>query len=232
MRAALALLCAPALAAALAACGGSGSSSTATSAEPSTPTAASPAPAAGPGAGSAAAPAARAGAAKPSPTRRPAPPRPLVRKAGRAAPFLVPVGDNSVPTYGAEAGEAQRGFAEAALRAYLAARAGGEWSAACARTAAAMKRQLALFAGSSPGAKGCVAAYEKLSGRLPASQRANPLAGALAAFRVKGPQGFALFYGPKGQKYMMPMKSEGGAWRVTQLAPIPWPPGPAQGGGR
>ncbi len=34
-----------------------------------------------------------------------------------------------------------------------------------------------------------------------------------------------LFYGPKRQQYMMPMVSEGGAWKVNQIAPLPYPVG-------
>jgi hypothetical protein len=55
--------------------------------------------------------------------------------------------------------------------------------------------------------------------------RANPLSGGLAAFRVKSPHAFALFYGPHNQQYMMPMASESGEWKVNQLDPIPWPIG-------
>jgi hypothetical protein len=46
----------------------------------------------------------------------------------------------------------------------------------------------------------------------------------LAALRVKGDKAFALFYGPHAQQYMMPMVREGGAWKVTQLAPMAYPP--------
>ncbi len=152
----------------------------------------------------------------------------LEHKAGKAAPFLVRKGDNSIPTYGSESSSGERGGAEANLRAYLDARASGDWSAACDQMAATVQKQLALLAGASqPSAKGCAAAYAKLSSRIPAKARANPLTGSLTAFRVKSPHAFALFYGPKRQEYMMPMVSEGGAWRVNQLEPIPWPIGSA-----
>ncbi len=152
--------------------------------------------------------------------------RALARKAGRAAPFLVPAGDNSVPTYGSESSDSQRAGAEASLRSYLEARAAGDWSGACAQMAATVQKQLALL-GASPSGKssGCAAAYAKLSSRIPASARANPLSGSLVAFRVKGTKAFALFYGPKRQQYMMPMVGEGGAWRVNQIEAIRWPIG-------
>jgi len=213
------------LAAGLAACGGGGGSSastasTATQAESTTPTSTS----------TTTPPAAKTGSAKPSPPRESAPPRALVRKAGHAAPFLVPRGDNSIPTYGAESGATQHSSATAALSAYLRARAAGDWSAACSEMAATVRKQLALLAGPAKGkAKGCAGAYAALSAHAPAAARANLLTAGLAALRVKGEKAFALFYGPRNQKFMMPMLSEGGAWKVNQIEPIPWPLGAPAG---
>ena len=155
--------------------------------------------------------------------RRAARHRALAKKAGRAAPFLVPVGDNSIPTYGSESSAAQREAAAATLRAYLDARAAGEWGAACAQMAATVQRQLALLGGEKGGS--CAAAYAKLAERIPASARASVFTGSLTAFRVKDGKAFALFYGPHRQQYMMPMASEGRAWKVNQLESIPWPIG-------
>lgn len=170
----------------------------------------------------------RAGAAaaeRRSAARQAARHRALAKRAGRAAPFLVPVGDNSIPTYGSESSEGQREAAEATLRAYLDARAAGEWGAACAQMAAAVQKQLALLGGEQ-GA-GCPAAYAKLAERIPASARASVFNGSLTAFRFKEDKAFALFYGPKRRQYMMPMVSEGGAWKVNQTEAVPWPLGSA-----
>jgi hypothetical protein len=152
--------------------------------------------------------------------------RALAKQAGHAAPFLVPTGDNSIPTYGSEASASQQAEATTALSGYLAARAADEWSTACAEMAATVTKQLALLAGEAGGAKpSCADAYAKLSERVPASQRVSPLSGALAALRVEADKAFALFYGPHEQQYMMPMVSEAGAWKVNQIEPIPWPIG-------
>lgn len=145
-------------------------------------------------------------------------------KAGRAAPFVEPHGDNSIPTYGRESTRPQRGQAEAALRGYLTARAGGEWSGACEGLTASLRRQVQAFAGGAR-ARGCAAAYRALSAGAPASSRSNPLAHGLVALRLQGRRAFALFYGPDRQQYVMPMALEAGAWRVTQLAPIAYPLG-------
>jgi hypothetical protein len=52
-------------------------------------------------------PASQRGGGPPSSYEAPIPPA-LKKKAGKAAPFLVPTGDNSIPTYGSEASSSQR----------------------------------------------------------------------------------------------------------------------------
>jgi hypothetical protein len=220
VRAPAAALAAFLLAIGLAACGGgSSSSSTASTAAPSAASTATTTPPAGanPAGKAAAKPAAGETGGKAS---RPSPP------SGPAAAFHTPHGDNSIPNYGAEAPASQRAGATAALRRYLVARAGGEWSTACAYLGGTVRSQLETLVKASGGkAKGCAAAYAILSAHIPAAQRANPLSGALAVLRVKGEKAFALFYGPHNQKYMMPMAREGGAWKVNQIAPVAYPLG-------
>lgn len=219
-RALLALSCAFLLTVALAACGG-GSSSTTSSTAATTAT--------GPATTTAPKPAAHAPAAKNSHSQGPSHPSGYSRaraKAGAAAGFVVRQGDNSIPTYGSEASSSEQAAATASLGAYLNARAGGDWGGACAHMAAPVQKQLEALAGA-PGAKaeGCAGVYAKLSARVPAAERANPLSAGLAAFRVEGDKAFALFYGPHNQKYLMPMVSEGGAWKVNQIAPVAYPLG-------
>lgn len=204
----------------LAACGGSGSSTSSPTAQGRPSTAATASTPTTP------APATPTGSTKPTPPRKSAQSRPIAKSAGRAAPFLVREGDNSIPTYGAESSAAQRSSATASLHAYLMARASGSWSTACSYLGSTVRSQLAGLAADSPGQHtGCARSYAKLSAPTPAAQRANPLTAALAAFRVKGEKAFALFYGPHHQKFMMPMEREASTWKVTQIAPIAYPPG-------
>ncbi|MGA8745400.1 MAG: hypothetical protein WB507_06025 [Solirubrobacterales bacterium] len=143
-----------------------------------------------------------------------------------SAPFRTPTGDNSIPDYGSEAPASKRADVTAALRSYLLARAAGRWSAACSYMGAAVRNQAEVLAGELANAgrrRSCLSAYAKLAARVSKAQRANPLGGGLAALRVKGEKAFALFYGPHDQKYMIPMVHEGGAWKVNQLDPIPYP---------
>jgi hypothetical protein len=145
------------------------------------------------------------------------------RSAGRAAPFVKPQADNSIPTFGAEAPASQSRAVEAALRSYLQARAGGRWSRACSWLAAGVRGQIEGFAKSG----GCAAAYAALAGAAPPAARANPLHGPIAALRSKGASGFVLFYGPAGaaDKYVMPVLREAGEWKVSQLEAVPYPLG-------
>jgi hypothetical protein len=200
---------------------GSGSTSPAGSAGSGSPVAANP----GKGSSSAGAPPPSITARKARRKARAVRHR-LEAKAGAAAPFLVGQGDNSIPTYGSEASGSESAAAEASLSGYLAARAAGDWASACTLMLASVAKQLALLAGEAGGSKpSCVDAYAKLSEHVPASERADPLTHGLTALRVESPHAFALFYGPHHQQYMMPMTSEGGAWKVTQIAPLPYPIG-------
>lgn len=216
----LALLSALALVLGLGACGGGGgstsSSVTATQGGSSTGTATTPSADAGGN------PAAKSASSQGSAQSESASRAPV----GAAKSFVKPGTDNSIPDFGSEAPTSDRSRAEAALRAYLAARAQGDWSAACSGLAASVRKQVQAFAAASK-AKGCAPLYKAFSSGTPAAARANPLRGPLAALRIKGKGGFALFYGPKGpsEKYVMPMAAEGGAWKVTQLAPIAYPLG-------
>lgn len=150
--------------------------------------------------------------------------RKLAHQAGRAAPFLVSEGDNSIPTYGSEASASVRGEAEAVLAGYLRAREAEDWSAACAAMSTQVAKQLALLSGQS-GKTDCAKAYAALAEHRSAAERANPMVGGLVALRVESPHAFALFYGSGKQQYMMPLEEEGGGWKVTQIAAVPWPIG-------
>jgi len=219
-----ALLIALSLALGLSACGGGGSSTAST-------TAGGPPPAAT-GASTPTRPPAKPTASKSSPSRRFSAYAAARRDAGGGAGFVERGGDNSIPDYGSESSGSQKTEATAALRAFLAARAGGDWSVACSYLAARIYKQLeALVGAAGSKVKGCAGSYAMLGSRIPAAQRANPLRGALAAMRVNGENAFALFYGPHHQKYMMPMVHEGGAWKAGQLDPVPYPPGAPSAGG-
>jgi hypothetical protein len=146
------------------------------------------------------------------------------RAAGRAAPFVIANSDNSVPTFGSEAGAAERRRAERGLKAYLSAREAEDWATACRGLAVPTRRGFGKLAKSSATAKSasCTMVLPALSKH---ADLTDPLTAGLLSLRVEGSNGFALFYGPGHQQYIAPMHREGGAWRPTQAAPIAYPPG-------
>ncbi len=160
-------------------------------------------------------------------------PRPLSSSASKkgAAGFRVTKGDNSIPDFGREAHPSERQRAVAALTAFLRARANGEWSKMCKYLS---RPNLRLFHGFAEHSKGramdCGAVLAALQKKSSAAERADPLTSGLAALRIKGKSAFALFHGANNNKYVMPMQNEGGAWKVTQLAPLPYPLGTPSNG--
>ena len=153
-------------------------------------------------------------------------PAKLKEQAGKAAPFLLAGADNSIPTYGSEGSGSQQIEARSALAGYLKAREAGRWGSACALMGKAVRGQLRVLAeGSGRKAPTCTSAFAVLAKYNPPSTRKSVLIGPLAAFRVRRDRGFALFYGPHRQQFMMPMVREGGAWKVSQSIPIAYPIG-------
>jgi hypothetical protein len=158
-----------------------------------------------------------------SPSPRPTDPaqvRAQRRQAGAAAAFVIAGADNSVPTFGSQAGAAERGAAETSLGRYLGARQRGDWPAAC-RLLARMTRQGFAKLARSGKAKGCAPVLAALSKE---SDLADPLIGGLLSLRVRGDNAFALFYGPGHQQYFVPLLREGGTWKPTQPTPLEYPP--------
>ena len=144
---------------------------------------------------------------------------------GASAEFLTPGGDNSIQNFGEEADGGELEAATAALSGFLEARADSDWAAQCEYLAAAAVKPLEQLGAQSPQLKGkdCAAILESLSGGLPASPRASTLVDGVASLRVEGERGFALYHGPKGVDYFVPMVKENGEWKVGSLAPTEFP---------
>lgn len=207
----------------LLACGGGGSSTTtvtsnAAVAAPTTTTTTSSTPA--------------ATAPKPTTSTQSAPARPATKTStthvsAAASKFLVKGGDNSIPEYGQEAATSERARAQAVLTTFLRARAHGEWSRVCTELTAPTRLQLERLLKAAKGKvgaiHGCGGILAALSGA--AAARTTPQLTGVASLRVKGDVAFVLFYGPHATKYVMPMRNEGGAWKVSQLTPLPYPLG-------
>ena len=143
-----------------------------------------------------------------------------------SASFRSPGGDNSIQDFGKEADSSEREDAAAALRAFLQARAKGDWATQCdnlAKAAIAPLEELIARSSQIKG-KGCAAALEALTGGAPASTRASPLTSAgVASLRFEGDRGFALFHGAGGSDYFVPMAKEDGEWKVGAISPSEFP---------
>ena len=139
--------------------------------------------------------------------------------------FITPGGDNSIQTYGEEAGSSELEEAGAALAAYLDNRADGDWDAMCVDLSKATVQPLEQLAARAPQfkGKGCASILEALTGEAPPATRVSTLTGPVASLRVEGDRGFALYHGPEGVDYFMPMVKEDGKWKVAAIAPSEFP---------
>ena len=142
-----------------------------------------------------------------------------------SAGFRTPGGDNSIQNFGEEADAAEVAAATTALAGYMAARAQVDWERQCAFLAEAVLVPFEELAADSPQVKGkgCAAVLAALSGDAPRSTRVNTMTGPIAALRFEGSRGFALYHGPQGVDYFVPMVKEDGEWKVGALAPTEFP---------
>jgi hypothetical protein len=142
-----------------------------------------------------------------------------------SAGFITPGGDNSIQNFGQEADEAEREEAASALESYMRAFAAGNWAKSCRYLSDSAVRSLRQFAAGTAKleGKGCAALLPPLVTGAPASDRANTVTDGVASLRVGGERAFALYHGPDGVDYFMPMEKQGGTWKVTTLSPQEFP---------
>lgn len=141
----------------------------------------------------------------------------------RSDVFVVPGGDNSIQEYGEEQGAEERAAAMLPIAALYKAQFTGNWSEVCdTYLSASNVEQLELLTEKSPQLKGKGCA-ETLSGLTQATGIKTPDTpdGGVVSFRVEGDTGFAIYWGIDGKGYAFALKSEGGAWKLTSLAPTP-----------
>jgi hypothetical protein len=140
----------------------------------------------------------------------------------RSDGFRVPGGDNSIQEFGEETDAAERAAAMIPIAGLYRALESGDWTAVCSTyLSAANVEQLELLAEKSPQLKGkdCPSVLGGLSqstGKGPDTPD-----GGIVSFRVEGDTGFAIYWGIDGKGYAFALKSEGGAWKLTALAPTP-----------
>jgi hypothetical protein len=132
-----------------------------------------------------------------------------------SAEFLKQIGNNKLVKFGEEASEDEREAANAVVVESLKARQAADFSTQCDTLSMDAIKGI-------PNAKNhgdCPAALKRLAEPLSGSKeiRKDTLSGSIAALRVKGDQGYALYHGNDGKDYALPLKKEHGEWRVSAL---------------
>ena len=135
--------------------------------------------------------------------------------------FATKGGEGKIPNFGEEANAAEREAASTVLEENLMARAAGDWAGQCATLSAAAIKVIKETV--PPGEAGsCAEAIKTEAEPLERTQalRANTMTEPIAALRVKGSKGYALYHGTKDAAYAMPMEKEGGQWKVSALVTV------------
>jgi hypothetical protein len=130
-------------------------------------------------------------------------------------------GVNSTQAYGLEAGAADRAQAASTVKAYLEAQTTRSWGAACSYLSASLRRKLeaAPRRSKSPAlaGKGCEGVMAAFLGKVPravlrGATEVHPL-----SLRVKGTEAFLVYRNGAGGPHYMPLRREGGGWKVNFL---------------
>jgi hypothetical protein len=140
---------------------------------------------------------------------------------GASREFVIPGGDNTVPYFGHEAGGAEREEASKVVEAWDRARVAKNWRRDCSYLSQAYIDNLVTDAeGVSKGeATTCVSAL-KFFGVVASGAVGRTTTGPVDSLRVSGDRGYALYHGPGGRDWVVPVEKEHGMWRVAVSAPI------------
>jgi hypothetical protein len=151
-------------------------------------------------------------------------PKPHSDSGGGSAPYRTKGGDNSVQEFGEEADSSEFDAAATVLHNFLDARAEGNWAATCeyiSKTIIESVEKLAAKAKQLED-KSCGGILEKLTNPAARSaMKAEAEQANVRSLRTEGEQAFLLYTGPHATIFSMPVKNEGGAWKVASLAGYP-----------
>lgn len=144
---------------------------------------------------------------------------PLEVSGGGSGQFRSKGGDNSIQEFGEESESELQEVAEI-VHGFYAARAEERWNAACSSLAKPNIEQLIKLVSQSPELKdaGCSEALKAFTQPLPPALEREVTTVDAGSFRRDGEQGFLIYYGPERTIYSMPMREEGGTWKVAGLS--------------
>ncbi len=145
---------------------------------------------------------------------------PLKVSGGGSAQFRAKGGDNSIQEFGDESDESELQEAAEVVHGFYVSRAAEEWDKACSYLAKSNIEQLEQLASQSPQSKGadCATVLKAFTRPLPAAVEREITTVDAGSLRHEGEQGFLIYYGAGHIKYAMPLREEGGAWKVTALS--------------
>ncbi len=121
--------------------------------------------------------------------------------------------------FGKEGSAEEREAADVVVDESLKARESGDWAGQCATLNKTGMKEIPGVAGKE---KECAKLLEKFASPVSATKeiREDQLEGSIAALRVQGEKGFALFHGKDGNDYALALEKEGGAWKVSSVNTI------------
>lgn len=145
---------------------------------------------------------------------------PLQVSGGGSAQFRTKGGDNSIQEFGDESDESELQEAAEVVHGFYVSRAAGEWEKACSYLSESNKEQLEQLANQSPQSKGadCATVLKAFTRPLPASVEREITTVDAGSLRREGEQGFLIYFGAGHVKYAMPLRDEGGSWKVAALS--------------
>jgi hypothetical protein len=145
---------------------------------------------------------------------------PLEVSGGGSAQFRTKGGDNSIQEFGDESDESELQEAAEVVHGFYVSRAAEEWEKACSYLSKSNQEQLEQLANQSPRSKGadCATVLKAFTRPLPASVDREITTVDAGSLRREGEQGFLIYYGAGHVKYAMPLREEGGAWKVAALS--------------
>lgn len=147
---------------------------------------------------------------------------------GAAREFIVPGGDNLVQSFGDEGTAAEREEASEVIHFWMKARVAEDWPTLCSYMSRDYVKYLVGDAHtvSEGKVKTCPAALA-FFGDKAVGAYGNVLTGPIDSLRVKRPEdveteweAWAQWHGPNGNDWVVPVKRNGGVWRVASASPV------------
>jgi hypothetical protein len=120
--------------------------------------------------------------------------------------------------FGKEASAAEREVVSKLVEESLRARAAGDWAGQCATLGGAAKEEMERRASGEGKGTTCAHSLGRLGSLAPKGALDNTMNGPIAALRVEGTKGYALYHGKGGKNYSLELIKEGGQWKVAALS--------------